>query len=157
MNVNKKFERFGLTRDDFFEIADKSKKTSRVIILRTGMEKIEKEMVGLFSIKGISTCPYGNKMAATVHASFKLPGMQLPIETTACAHPDNCLNSHTNFVEIAEKRCKYRLLLKATNLYEHNVFAWYESVDFQNKAVQIEKGKEAINEADKLLAKGKRN
>ena len=120
--------RKGLISDDFFTIKGKQPK---IIVRRTGIDKIEKHLNIHFTLLSVIPCSYGDKMAATVSGTAIVGGGIIPAYSSATANPDNMPKDFHNYAEIAEKRCRHRLILKLADLYELDVYSEEESEDFR--------------------------
>lgn len=143
-------KKYGLVSKDFFVI--EKGEDRNIIVRRAGIDKIEKKLGGIFTVSQIHTCPYGDKIAASVAGHLEVNGSQFT--TTASAHPDNC--KFNNYLEIAEKRCRHRLLLKAASLYEFGVYSEDESEEFSDTAKRVEKAKDIISDFEAHKKKGNR-
>ena len=134
-----------LSPSDFYAIEDK------VIIRRTGMDKLEKKYNLSITVESIQITPYGDKINATILGSGRLPsGAQA--RTIASASPDNCQWSF--YPDMAYKRLKHKLLLMTLDLYELDVFSQEESDQFNPKDAKAEY-KSIVDSVQKSVDKSK--
>jgi hypothetical protein len=116
---------YKLDQNDFYVSNDQF--GDKIIVRRTGIDKIERAVGMNFEVKSIATVPYGDKACVTILGSGSTRDGDYAI-TTAHVNPDNC--KYFNFSEIAEKRCRHRLLLKIARLYEFDIFSEIESKEW---------------------------
>jgi hypothetical protein len=112
---------YKLTSNDYYVSSDDF--GDKIILRRTGIDKIANIMNMRFEITSIATVPYGDKACVTIVGKGATKDDYAI--TTAHANPDNC--RYPNFAEVAEKRCRHRLLLKIARLYEHDIYSDIES------------------------------
>lgn len=145
-------QRKQLLLDEKLELSDfyvvKENFGEKLIIRRTGIDKLEYRVRMAFHIEAIQTVPYGNKCCTTIYASGRF-GDDV-IKTVASANPDNC--QYPQYAETAEKRARHKILLKYLRLHEHDIFsevesdAWSEDKNkFQGAVAKTEK---VINQKD---------
>ena len=134
---------YKLDKNDFYVVTDEF--GDKIILRRTGIDKIQWSIKMKFAITSIQTVPYGAKVCVTIVSTGRLEDGDYAL-TTACANPDNC--DFPNYAEVAEKRCRHRLILQLARLYEHNIFSEVESqkwVENRNKYTA------AVSEVQKML------
>lgn len=113
---------YKLSADDFYVITDQF--GDKILVSRPGIDKIQRMIKMSFTVESIQTVPYGDKCCTTILARGGTPDGDVA-RTTASANPDNC--SYPNYAEVAEKRCRHRLLLQLARLYDFNIFSEIES------------------------------
>lgn len=113
---------FKLDKDDFYVVNDEF--GDKILIRRTGIDKIQHEIKMSFIIESIQTVPYGDKVCTTILGKGVTPDGDVA-RSTASANPDNC--DHPHYAEVAEKRCRHRLILQLARLYKHDIFSEIES------------------------------
>jgi len=137
---------FGLESNQIYKLSEGFE--YKVIIKKQGMDRIERQLEKKeWSITTYyeESVPYGDKAYAIVQAvATKLQTGRM-IRALAGANPDNC--RFPNFVEVAEKRARYRVLLRAANLSEFFVYAQDESEGFMPPEKGTEIAAKAIDEA----------
>jgi hypothetical protein len=120
-------QRKQLLIDEKLELSDfyvvKENFGEKLIIRRTGIDKLEHRVRMAFHIEAIQTVPYGNKCCTTIYASGRV-GDDV-IKTVASANPDNC--QYSNYAETAEKRARHKIILKYLRLHEYDIFSEAES------------------------------
>ena len=133
---------FKLEQSDFYVLKDQF--GDKIIIRRPGIDKIQRHLRMNFIIESIQTVPYGDKVCTTILGKGTIDGDST--RTTASANPDNC--SFSNFAEVAEKRCRHRLLLQLARLYEHDIFSESESDKWTESKNQYTN---AVDNVEKML------
>lgn len=113
---------YKLVADDFY--TRKEDFSDKIIIRRTGIDKLQRAVRMSFTIESIQTVPYGSKVCTTIVGRGGLPDGDYT-RTVASANPDNCDFPH--YAEVAEKRCRHRLLLQLCRLYDHDIYSDIES------------------------------
>jgi hypothetical protein len=122
---------FKLSSDDFYVRTDEF--GDKILLRRTGIDKVQEIVKMSFTVESIQTVPYGDKICTTILGKGMLKDGDVA-RTTASANPDNC--DHPHFAEVAEKRCRHRLLLQLARLYQHDIYSEIESnkwTDSRNK------------------------
>jgi hypothetical protein len=128
---------------------------TKIILKRSGIDKIQHQIKMSFDILTILQTPYEGdiggkqKVCVTVYGKgvVKEDGRDFYVaKTTASANPDNCI--YPNFAEVAEKRCRHRLILQLARLYEHDIFSELESDKFMETRNQFAG---AVAEVEKML------
>lgn len=123
---------------------------SKIILKRTGIDKIQAQTKMSFTIENLQVVPYGDKVSVTIIGRAVGPD-DMVARTVVMTNPDNCV--YPNYAEVAEKRCRHRLLLQLNRLYEQNIFSEIESdkwLETRNQYVG------AVNEAVKMLKLGEK-
>lgn len=120
---------------------------TKIILRRPGIDKIEAQIGMNFTIENIQVVPYGDKVSVTILGRGVAD--DVVARTVVMTNPDNC--TYPNYAEVAEKRCRHRLLLKLAHLYEHHIFSEIESDKFMETRNQYVG---AINEAVQMLKLG---
>lgn len=115
---------YRLHNDDFYISRDEF--GDKLIIRRAGIDKIQAQVKMKFDIESMIVVPYGQKVCVTILGRAELDGLVL--RTVVHVNPDNC--KYPNYAEVAEKRCRHRLLLQHTRLYEHHIFSEIESEEW---------------------------
>lgn len=115
-----------LDASDFYSTVENNG-DNKLIIKRSGIDKLEKQNILKWRLENISTVPYSNKVCTTIVLSGNI-GMN-SATTVASANPDNC--KFQNYAEVALKRSRHRLLLILLDLYQHNIFSDEESDTFE--------------------------
>jgi hypothetical protein len=143
-------QRKQLLLDEKLELSDfyvvKENFGEKIIIRRTGIDKLEHRYRMAFTIEAIQTVPYGNKCCTTVYASGRIDTDTA--KTVASANPDNCQYPH--YAETAEKRARHKLLLKLLRLHEHDIFSQEESDAWSEDK---NKHEDAVAKTEKALNK----
>jgi hypothetical protein len=131
----------------------------KVILRKQAVDRIESILMlkgWRFDISCVQAPPYSDKAYPIVQAiAINEEGTNwMKISTLAGANPDNCM--FPNYVEVAEKRARHRVILRAARLSELNVYSEEESHDFipKNKGEEIA-GKvveKSYNYTDKIAA-----
>lgn len=141
--------KYKLTEDDYYYMVEKG--MEKAIIRRSGIDKIQVAVGMIWQPVNVWVTPYGSKMAVVILGKGFLAGDGgLPEYTLVSVNPDNC--RYPNIAEVAEKRCRHRLLLKVTDLYQHNVFSEEESDDFKMTLNQSQIVDEVVSEINGSLA-----
>jgi hypothetical protein len=130
---------YKLDSSDFYVINDEF--CEKIILRRTGIDKLERQIQMSFTIIFIQTVPYGTKVCTTIVGEGITKSGERAV-TTASSNPDNC--KFDNFAEIAEKRCRHRLILKICKLYEHDIFSEAESEGFTESRHHYDKAVEGV-------------
>ena len=132
--------------EDFY-VAPPDEFGSKIIIRRSGIDKLEHEAKMNFTIESMQVVPYGDKVSVTILGRGVIDNVVA--RTVAMANPDNCAYPH--YAEVAENRCRHRLLLKLLRLYEHHIFSQIEDskwIETRNLYIG------AVEEVQKMLAIG---
>lgn len=108
--------------EDFY-VREDDEWGAKIIVRRTGIDKIERQIGMDFAIESLQVVPYGDKVCVTILGRAVADSMVT--RSLVMTNPDNC--TYPNYAEIAEKRCRHRCLLKLARLYEHNIFSQLES------------------------------
>jgi hypothetical protein len=128
---------------------------TKIIVKRSGIDKIQHQLRMSFDILTILQTPYEGeiggkqKVCVTVYGKgvIKEAGRDFYVaKTTASANPDNCV--YPNYAEVAEKRCRHRLILQLAHLYEHDIFSEIESDRFMETRNQFAG---AVAEVERML------
>lgn len=135
---------YKLNSNDFYVITDDT--SSKIILRRTGIDKIANQINMQFDIVSIATVSYGQKACVTLVGKGRTTDGDYAI-TTSHVNPDNC--RYYNFAEVAEKRCRHRLLLKIARLYEHDIYSDIESMDWSESKNDVQL--DAVNDVKKML------
>lgn len=106
---------------DFY--VDEDEWGPKIIIRRTGIDKLEAQTRMNFTIESLQVVPYGDRVSVTIAGRGVIDNDVA--RTVVMVNPDNC--TYPNYAEVAENRCRHRLLLKLTRLYEHHIFSQIES------------------------------
>lgn len=146
MNKTKKelLLRHKLSLSDFYSIDDK------VIIRRTGMDKLEKSTHMSVTVASLLQTPYKDKVHVTIYGTGRLAD-GATAQTVAEANPDNCEPSHSHYASIAYKRLRHRLLLMLLNLYEEDIYSEEESSDLREAAKKSVS--DMVGEVEKMIGK----
>jgi hypothetical protein len=118
---------------------------SKIIVRRTGIDKIERQVAMSFDILSLLQTPYKDKVCVTIYGVGRTKDGDVA-KTVVTVNPDNC--KFANYAEVAEKRCRHRLLLKIARLYEHSIFSDAESDEFFETRNQFHG---AVSEVEKML------
>ena len=108
-------EKYGIVPDDFYDDGE------TVVLFRSGMDKIAGCSGIIFNMIDVVAVPYGKEMGVVVRMVAREPGDGLWYPATASATPDNYRVLYGDYAEMAEIRCRHRLLLHITDLYQRNV------------------------------------
>lgn len=147
-------KKYGLGQEDYYFLMD-NMGVEKMIIKRTGIDKVHSQVGMIWQPVNVWVTPYGNKISVVLLGKGFLAGdAGIPTFTLVSVNPDNC--QFPNYAEVAEKRCRHRLLLMLTGFYENNVFSEDESADFKQLNVKEEMKEvvegigEKLNDIDKL-------
>jgi hypothetical protein len=146
MNINQRKKLlldFKLDSNDFFVSTDQF--GDKIIVKRSGIDKIERQVGMSFDILTMLQTPYKDRVCVTIYGVGRTKDHDIA-KTTVTVNPDNC--KFYNYAEVAEKRCRHRLLLKIAHLYEHNIYSDAESDEFFETRNQFQS---AVSEVEKLL------
>lgn len=117
---------------------------TKILIRRTGIDKLEIQANMSYTIESLQVVPYGAKVSVTILGKGIVDGVVQ--RTVVMTNPDNC--KYDNYAEVADKRCRHRLLLQLLRLYEHHIFSDIESDKWMETRNQY---LGAANEAVKML------
>ncbi len=107
------------------------------IITRTGIQKIEKQS----GIKCTISIASSGKDYCNVIGQGYMPGSQIAdYQTLASANELSVKSGGGYFCEMAEKRCRSRLILTLAGLYEYGVFGEDEAESFSDQIQQRQAG-----------------
>jgi hypothetical protein len=138
---------YKLDADDFYVVTEKF--GDKILMRRTGIDKLAKLLKVTFTYESIITVPYGTKCCTTIVMKGTMKDGDWA-RVVSSANPDNC--SYSYLAETAEKRAQHRLVLKLARLYEYDVFSefedekWIESKNnYQDAVYKVEKALEKKN------------
>jgi len=138
---------FGINSDQIYKLGKGF--DTITVIRKVGMDQIEERLIvengWEIKLKHMFAQPYKGRAYVGVLAIGKKDGIRF--ETTAGANPDNSL--FHNYLEMAEKRAKHRLLLKIAGLSKYKVHSEAESKDFVPPDIGHQKAEAVAREAEK--------
>jgi hypothetical protein len=152
-------------KGDFFRYKSDYDGTDRLIITRTGIDKIEREIAVRVEVTEVLVVPYGNRICATVKVvapdlPFRKRGKLKGLSAYAIgyASPDNTDPQNTYYPNLAEKRARHILLLKIAGLYQHGIHSEVESDKFASSSPNTNANRYDIErvakEAKKIMTEG---
>lgn len=105
----------GLTSDMMYVVDD------IVLIYKHGCDKLERDNGVVAEVTHLQATPYKGETSVVMAMRGKIPFDDMTYNVVATASPDTTIEDHKHYGEIAEYRCRMRILFKALRLNEIKV------------------------------------
>lgn len=106
---------YGLVGNQMYE------KNDKLLITRSGCDKIMEDNYIVTKLVNIQVVPYKDEVFVSCVCEGGIPGSGRVITTIASASPDTVEHGHKHYAEIAESRCRHRILFKALDIWQLDI------------------------------------
>lgn len=92
-----------------------------LLIRRSGCDRIEADHGVVAEVTHLSVVPYKDEVCVVMGMRGRVPGDSVTHQTVVTVSPDTTLPDHKHYAEIAEYRCRLRILFKALQISQYGI------------------------------------